>query len=70
MAYAADGKFDVVLVFHTSRFATNQVEAHRNKHLPRERLGIRVVPVTQPMGEDPSDPSALLTESIHEMFDE
>jgi DNA invertase Pin-like site-specific DNA recombinase len=70
MADAAEGKFDVVLVFHTSRFARNQVEARRYKQLLRERLGIRVVSVTQPMGEDHTDPSAFLAESIHEMFDE
>ena len=70
MADAAEGRFDVVLVFHTSRFARNQVEARRYKQLLRERLGIRVVSVTQPMGEDPTDPSAFLAESIHEMFDE
>ena len=70
MADAAAGKFDVVLVFHTSRFARNQVEARRYKQLLRERLGIRVVSVTQPMGEDHTDPSAFLSESIHEMFDE
>jgi site-specific DNA recombinase len=70
MADAAERRFDVVLVFHTSRFARNQVEARRYKALLRERLGIRVVSVTQPMGEDPTDPSAFLAESIHEMFDE
>jgi site-specific DNA recombinase len=70
MADAAEGKFDVVLVFHTSRFARNQVEARRYKQLLRERLGIRVVSVSQPMGEDHTDPSAFLAESIHEMFDE
>ena len=70
MADAAAGKFDVVLVYHTSRFARNQVEARCYKQLLRERLGIRVISVTQPMGEDPSDPSAFLAESIHEMFDE
>jgi DNA invertase Pin-like site-specific DNA recombinase len=70
MADVAAGKFDVVLVFHTSRFARNQVEARRYKQLLRERLGIRVVSVTQPMGEDHTDPSAFLAESIHEMFDE
>jgi site-specific DNA recombinase len=70
MADAAAGAFDVVLVFHTSRFARNQVEARRYKQLLRERLGIRVISVTQPMGEDPSDPSTFLAESIHEMFDE
>ena len=70
MADAAAGAFDCVLVFHTSRFARSQVEARRYKQLLRERLGIRVVSVTQPMGEDPTDPSAFLAESIHEMFDE
>jgi DNA invertase Pin-like site-specific DNA recombinase len=35
MADAADGKFDVVLVYHTSRFARNQVEARRYKQLRR-----------------------------------
>ena len=44
MADAAERRFDVVLVYHTS--------------------------VTQPLGEDPSDPSVFLAESIHEMFDE
>lgn len=67
MADAADGRFDVVLVYHTSRFARNQVEARRYKQLLREQLGIRVVSVTQPMGEDHTDPSAFLAESIHEM---
>lgn len=70
MADAAEGKFDVVLVYHTSRFARNQVESRRYKQLLRERLGIRVISVTQPMGEDHTDPSAFLAESIHEMFDE
>jgi DNA invertase Pin-like site-specific DNA recombinase len=70
MADAAEGKFDVVLVFHTSRFARNVVEARRYKQMLRETLGIRVVSVTQPMGEDHSDPSSFLAESIHEMFDE
>ena len=70
MADAAERRFDVVLVFHTSRFARNQVEARRYKALLRERLGIRVVSVTQPMGDDPNDPSSFLAESIHEMFDE
>ena len=70
MSDAAQQRFDVVLVYHTSRFARNQVEARRYKQLLRDRLGIRVVSVTQPMGEDPTDPSAFLAESIHEMFDE
>ena len=70
MGDAADRRFDVVLVYHTSRFARNQVEARRYKQMLRERLGIKVVSVTQPLGEDPTDPSTFLAESIHEMFDE
>lgn len=70
MADAADGKFDAVIVFHTSRFARSQLEARRYKQLLRERLGIRVVSATQPLGDDPDDPSTFLAESIHEMFDE
>src|SRR6266545_7741795 len=70
MSNAAERRFDCVLVYHTSRFARNQVEARRYKQMLRERLGIKVLSVTQPMGEDHSDPSAFLAESIHEMFDE
>ena len=70
MADATERRFDCVLVYHTSRFARNQVEARRYKQMLRERLGIKVISVTQPMGEDHSDPSAFLAESIHEMFDE
>ena len=70
MSDAAARHFDVVLVYHTSRFARNQVEARQYKQMLRERLGIKVLSVTQPMGEDHSDPSAFLAESIHEMFDE
>jgi DNA invertase Pin-like site-specific DNA recombinase len=61
---------DLELIGEYCRFARNQVEARRYKQLLRERLGIRVVSVTQPMGEDHTDPSAFLAESIHEMFDE
>ena len=70
IADAAERQFEVVLVYHTSRFARNQVESRRYKQLLREQLGIRVVSVTQPLGEDHTDPSAFLAESIHEMFDE
>src|SRR5438093_8010537 len=70
MSDAAERRFDCVLVYHTSRFARNQVEARHYKQMLRERLGIKVLSVTQPLGEDHSDPSAFLAESIHEMFDE
>jgi DNA invertase Pin-like site-specific DNA recombinase len=64
MSDAAERRFDCVLVYHTSRFARNQVEARRYKQMLRERLGIKVLSVTQPMGQDHSDPSAFLAESI------
>lgn len=35
MADAAEGRFDVVLVFHTSRFARSQVEARQYKKMLR-----------------------------------
>jgi DNA invertase Pin-like site-specific DNA recombinase len=70
MADAAEHRFDVVLVFHTSRFARSQIEARGYKQLLRERLGIRVLSATQPLGEDHTDPSAFLAESVDEMFDE
>ena len=70
MADATDGCFDVVLVYHTSRFARNQLEARRYKQLLRDRLGVAVVSVTQPLGQDPADPTSFLSESIHEVFDE
>jgi hypothetical protein len=53
MADAADGKFNVVLVFHTSRFARSQLEARRYKQLLRERLGIRVISATHLLGTLP-----------------
>jgi site-specific DNA recombinase len=37
MADAAERRFDVVLVYHTSRFARNQAESRRYKQLLRER---------------------------------
>ncbi len=63
-------RFDVVLVFHTSRFAHNTVEAKRYKKLLRSELGIDVISVPQPLGADVDDPAAFLSESVHEIFDE
>jgi site-specific DNA recombinase len=62
-------KFDAVLVFHTSRFARNTIEAKHYKKLLRSELGIEVISVTQPLG-DTNDPAAFLAESVHEIFDE
>ncbi|HEY2282835.1 MAG TPA: recombinase family protein [Solirubrobacteraceae bacterium] len=67
---AMEHRFDVVLVFHTSRFARNTVEAKRYKKLLRSQLGIDVISVTQPLGPDANDPAAFLSESVHEIFDE
>jgi site-specific DNA recombinase len=67
---AMEHRFDVVLVFHTSRFARNTVEAKHYKKLLRSKLGIDVISVTQPLGVDANDPAAFLSESVHEIFDE
>ena len=67
---AMERRFDVVLVFHTSRFARNTVEAKRYKKLLRSELGIDVISVTQPLGADTDDHAAFLSESVHEIFDE
>jgi site-specific DNA recombinase len=68
--HAMEHRFDVVLVFHTSRFARNTVEAKHYKKLLRTQLGIEVISVTQPLGADANDPAAFLSESVHEIFDE
>jgi site-specific DNA recombinase len=67
---ALEHRFEVVLVFHTSRFARNTVEVKRYKKLLRSELGIDVISVTQPLGADADDPAAFLSESVHEIFDE
>jgi site-specific DNA recombinase len=68
--HAMEHRFEVVLVFHTSRFARNTVEAKHYKKLLRTQLGIEVISVTQPLGADANDPAAFLSESVHEIFDE
>ena len=68
--HAMEHRFDVVLVFHTSRFARNTVEAKHYKKLLRTQLGIEVISVTQPLGADANDPASFLSESVHEIFDE
>ena len=70
IADAMEHQFDSVLVFHTSRFARNTVEAKHYKKLLRSELGIEVISVTQPLGADADDPAAFLSESVHEIFDE
>lgn len=71
IADAMAGAFDAVLVFHTSRFARNTIEAKHYKKLLRTELGIDVVSVTQSIGMMPDDdPASFLNESINEIFDE
>ena len=60
IADAMDHLFDCVLVFHTSRFARNTIEAKRYKKLLRTELGIDVISVTQPLGPDRDDPASFL----------
>ena len=67
---AIEHRFDCVLIFHSSRFARNTIEAKRYKKLLRSELGIDVISVTQPLGPDVDDPAAFLSESVHEIFDE
>ncbi|MEJ0021456.1 MAG: recombinase family protein [Candidatus Doudnabacteria bacterium] len=63
-------KFEVILVYHTSRFARNVKEARHYKELLRKKLGIDVTSVTQNFGNDWNDPSSFLNEGINELFDE
>jgi len=66
---AMQNKFEVILVFHTSRFARNVGEARQYKNLLRKKLNIDVVSTTQPFG-DFNDPNAFLNEGVNELFDE
>lgn len=66
---AMQKKFDVIIVFHTSRFARNVQEARQYKDLLRKKLSIDVVSATQHFG-DFNDPSAFLNEGVNELFDE
>ncbi len=66
---AMQKKFEVILVFHTSRFARNVEEARQYKNLLRKKCGIQVIFVTQQFGDD-EDPSSFLNEGVNELFDE
>lgn len=65
---AMAGRFEAVLVFHTSRFARNTIEAKRYKKLLRTELGGEVISVTQPPAPDVDDPAAFLAESVHDEY--
>lgn len=69
LRHAAERRFDVLLVFHSSRFARNVFEARQYKEHLRTRLGIDVISVSQRFGEA-DDPTNFLMESINEVLDE
>lgn len=70
MADAASGRFEAVIVYHSSRFARNQLLSRRYKTLLREN-GIALISASQPsVGDGPSDPTVFLYEGFQEMFDE
>jgi site-specific DNA recombinase len=70
MADAASARFEAVIVYHSSRFARNQLLSRRYKALLREN-GIALISASQPsVGDDPSDPTVFLYEGFQEMFDE
>ncbi len=66
---AMQRKFQVIVVFHTSRFARNVGEARHYKELLRKKLNIDVISATQNFGHW-QDPSSFLNEGINELFDE
>ncbi len=69
LRHAAERRFEVVLVYHSSRFARNVFESRQHKDYLRKRLGIEVISVSQRFGES-DDPSNFLMESINEVLDE
>src|SRR5690606_37971623 len=66
---AHSGRFQAIIVFHTSRFFRNIALARRYKDMLRNKLGIDVLFVNQPV-VDPDDPMAFMMEGINELFDE
>jgi DNA invertase Pin-like site-specific DNA recombinase len=62
-------QFEVILIYHSSRFARNVSEARHYKELLREKLKIDVLSVTQHFGNSWDDPSFYLNEGINELFD-
>jgi len=70
MMLDAQGKqFQAIIVVHTSRLFRNVALARMYKERLRNKLDVDVVFMNQPT-MDPNDPSAYLTETINELFDE
>ncbi len=66
---AMQHKFEVILVFHTSRFARSIQDSRQYKTLLRKKLGIDVISTNQHFG-DSDDPNSFLNEGVNELFDE
>lgn len=69
LADALAKKFDVVLVYHSSRFARNRTDASMLKKQLRKN-GVEFVSVSQPTIGDPNRPESQLSEGLQELFDE
>lgn len=63
------GRFQAILVYHTSRLFRNIALARRYKDLLRNKLNIEVLFINQPVA-DPGDPMAFMMETFNELFDE
>lgn len=66
---AHNGKFQAIIIVHTSRLFRNMALARRYKDLLRNKLGVEVVFLSQPK-VDPNDPTGFLMEAVNELFDE
>lgn len=69
IADAHAGAFVAIIIVHTSRLFRNVALARRYKELLRDKIGIQVISINQPI-LDPNDPAAFLMEGINELFDE
>lgn len=65
---AEKNKFEIILLYHTSRFARNVQEARKYKEHLREELNIDVVSITQHFGNW-NEPGSFLNEGVNELFD-
>jgi site-specific DNA recombinase len=65
---AKEKKFDIILVFHTSRFSRDRLEAGMYKKQLR-KIGVDFQSVSQPIG-DPDDLQGYSQEVFNEIFDE
>ena len=67
MAKTTPKPFDVILVWKFSRFARNREDSILYKSMLRKQLGIEVISITEPIGDDKM---AVLMEALIEAMDE